>query len=249
MPRMIHVLDALPDLAEHLERDELRAARAAAVAVAQEIPRGAWSPDGVLGGVMGAIVGEGLLARRSTFGGARATALAGPGDVLAAPAASSAAVTSWEVLEPATILWLGPTFERAAQRWPALGRALLKLSHEGTERALGLQAIAHLQRTDERLFALLWQLAQRWGRVTGDGLVLPMRLQHRLLAELIGARRPSVTTSLGKLAAEGRVTRRDGAWLLRPEAADLDLVVCRSTAESSGFPGETTSAATGAPGA
>jgi CRP/FNR family cyclic AMP-dependent transcriptional regulator len=249
MPRLTHVLDALPELAEHLESEELVAARAAAVAVEQSVGRGEWSPDGVIGGVMGAIVAKGLLVRRSTFGGVPATALVGPGDVLAAPAGTSAAVTSWEVLEPATILWLGPTFERAARRWPALSRALLKLSHEGTERVLGLQAIAHLQRTDDRLLALLWQLAQRWGRVTSDGLILPIRLQHRLLAELVGARRPSVTTSLGRLAAEGRVVRREGSWVLRADAANLDLDVCRLTAASSDSLDDPRSAATGALGA
>ena len=48
MPRVIHVLDALPELAEHLQGEELVAARAAAVAVEQEVGRGEWSPDGVI---------------------------------------------------------------------------------------------------------------------------------------------------------------------------------------------------------
>jgi CRP/FNR family cyclic AMP-dependent transcriptional regulator len=248
VPRVIRVLDAVPELADQLDGENLLAARTAAVAVAQTVPRGPWSPDVELGAAMGAIIGEGLLVRRSLFGGARATALAGPGDLVAS-AAPGVATTTWEVIEPATILWLGSTFERATQHWPELTRGLVRLGHETGERMLGLQAIAHLQRTDDRLLALLWQLAQRWGRVSSQGLVLPMRLQHRLLAELIGARRPSVTTSLGRLKAEGRVVRQDGAWLLSADIADLDFVVCRSTAASSDFPDETTSAATSAPGA
>jgi hypothetical protein len=43
-------------------------------------------------------------------------------------------------------------------------------------------------------------------------------LTHRLLAELIGARRPTVTTSLGQLERSGTLSRPGpDAWLLHGE--------------------------------
>jgi CRP/FNR family transcriptional regulator, cyclic AMP receptor protein len=78
------------------------------------------------------------------------------------------------------------------------------------------QAIAHITRVDERLLALLWLLAERWGRVVPGGVLVSLRLPHRTLAGMVGARRPSVTTALGQLMARGAIERRqDGAWVLR----------------------------------
>jgi hypothetical protein len=46
-------------------------------------------------------------------------------------------------------------------------------------------------------------------------VALPMTLSHRMLGQLIGARRPTVSTALGELAKEGEILRReDGTWLL-----------------------------------
>ena len=78
------------------------------------------------------------------------------------------------------------------------------------------QAIAHLTRVDDRLLALLWLLAERWGRVVPGGVLVNLRLPHRTLAGMVGARRPSVTTALGQLMTRGDIERRpDGSWLLR----------------------------------
>ncbi len=49
---------------------------------------------------------------------------------------------------------------------------------------------------------LLWHLADRWGRVRSEGVVLPLRLTHSVLADLVAARRPTVTTSLSELARQ-----------------------------------------------
>lgn len=76
---------------------------------------------------------------------------------------------------------------------------------------------------------LLWYLAERWGRVTANGIVLALPLPHRLLADLVAARRPHVTTSLGALRRSGEMVRReDGLWVLHGDPprqlADLLLV-------------------------
>ena len=105
--------------------------------------------------------------------------------------------------------------------------ALLDRAARRAERLVVLQAIAHLTRVDDRLLALLWCLAERWGRVSPEGVLVSLRLSHRTLAAMVGARRPSVTTALGQLMARGEVERRaDGEWILLgspPEPADHEV--------------------------
>jgi CRP/FNR family cyclic AMP-dependent transcriptional regulator len=65
-----------------------------------------------------------------------------------------------------------------------------------------------------RIPMLTWHLADRWGRVTPEGICIPLRLTHELLADLVASRRPSVTSALRELHDEGRVTRRGDVWVL-----------------------------------
>jgi CRP/FNR family transcriptional regulator, cyclic AMP receptor protein len=99
--------------------------------------------------------------------------------------------------------------------WPQLG---LELFNRGTRRAHHLAvalAIAHHQRVDDRLLLTLWHLAERWGRVHPDGIVVPLPLSHQRLADLVGAQRQSVTTAMGSLQRKGSISRRDeGHWVL-----------------------------------
>jgi hypothetical protein len=54
--------------------------------------------------------------------------------------------------------------------------------------------------------------------------MLSLRLSHRTLASMVGARRPSVTTALGQLMASNRVDRRpDGEWILIGEPPEVTL--------------------------
>ena len=101
-------------------------------------------------------------------------------------------------------------------QWPEIFAALMDRAARRAERLVVTQAIAHLTRVDDRLLALLWLLAERWGRVVPGGVLVSLRLPHRTLAGMVGARRPSVTTALGQLMARGAIERRsDGAWILR----------------------------------
>ena len=97
-------------------------------------------------------------------------------------------------------------------QWPEIFAALMDRAARRAERLVVTQAIAHLTRVDDRLLALLWLLAERWGRVVPGGVLVSLRLPHRTLAGMVGARRPSVTTALGQLMARGAIERRsDGA--------------------------------------
>ena len=74
---------------------------------------------------------------------------------------------------------------------------------------------------EHRLLLAFWYFAERWARVRADGLLVRLPLTHEQLGALIGARRPSVTTALSGLAAQGLlVPGRRGEWLLTAAARD-----------------------------
>jgi CRP/FNR family transcriptional regulator, cyclic AMP receptor protein len=173
----------------------------------------------------GLLVLRGVVGRELESAGAVAgTELLGPGDLLRASPEDDVLDLSvrWRVLAPVTAAVLD---RRAAQqlcRWPEIVCALLGRVSERAHRLAVTQAIAQLTGVERRLETLLWHLAGRFGRVTADGVVLPLTLSHRMLGEIIGARRPTVSSALGVLAREGRVQRRaDGGWLLLGEPPAL----------------------------
>ncbi len=67
---------------------------------------------------------------------------------------------------------------------------------------------------EERLLAILWLLAESWGRVTRTGTTLPLSLTHDVLGALVGARRPTVTLALGQLVRRGAILQQEDGWLL-----------------------------------
>ena len=141
--------------------------------------------------------------------GRRAIELLGPGDVLRPwhwdeDGSHVHAEVGWVVLEDTELAVLDHGLVQRINPWPQLG---VELFARGTRRAHNLAvvlAIAHHQRTDERLLLTLWHLAERWGRVRPEGIVVVLPLSHQRLADLIGAHRPSVTTAMGELVRAGR---------------------------------------------
>ena len=65
-----------------------------------------------------------------------------------------------------------------------------------------------------RSLVQFWQLAERWGHVDRDGIAVSLPLTHELLAKLVGAARPSVTTALGRLAERELLQRTGDVWRL-----------------------------------
>jgi hypothetical protein len=54
---------------------------------------------------------------------------------------------------------------------------------------------------------------------------VPLALTHRILGQLVGARRPTVSTALGELAERGELVRRvDGSWVLRGSPPDASAL-------------------------
>jgi CRP/FNR family transcriptional regulator, cyclic AMP receptor protein len=98
---------------------------------------------------------------------------------------------------------------------PEVAVALIDRADARAARVATMHAIAQMTRVDRRLIALFKHFAGRWGRVTNRGLVIPLRLSHRMLGQLIGARRPTVSSALAELARDRELVRSsDGSWLL-----------------------------------
>jgi CRP-like cAMP-binding protein len=123
-------------------------------------------------------------------------------------------------------------FARVACRWPELVARLIGRTLRRSRWLAILLTISSMPRVDARVQALLWHLADRWGHVTLDGVVVPVRLTHDMIGRLVGAHRPSVTTALSELAREGRISRLPNGWLLRgdPPAASTPSPSRRSRA-------------------
>jgi CRP-like cAMP-binding protein len=223
----VQLLNLDPELARELDPRRAREASHRLYARALEIPRGRWTPSqALLEGTrpIGLLILEGLLVREATVGDHPSAELLGPSDLLRAWDDDDAEellprTIEWNALATTRVAVIDHAFAVRAAQWPEVFAALLDRAARRAERLVVLQAIAHLTRVDDRLLALLWCLAERWGRVVPGGVLVSLRLSHRTLAGMVGARRPSVTTALGQLMARGEIERRDdGEWVLRGEA-------------------------------
>jgi CRP/FNR family transcriptional regulator, cyclic AMP receptor protein len=238
VPRRVRVAEALPEIVEHLDPEQREIARRQLVADLVVAKTGSWRPQVPTNrpGHLGLLVLEGLLSRDVILEKPLATELVGQGDLLRpsdrdgedAPIPFG---VSWTVLEPARFAVLDPTFARTLGQWPSAVEAVLRgASNRAHSLAITL-AVSNLRRVDVRLLVLLWYLADRWGRVTPDGVIVPLRLTHETLARLVGAQRPSVTTAIRQLEAEDRLRRtRDRLWLL---CGDPPETLARRTAAAS----------------
>jgi hypothetical protein len=224
----VAILDADPDLAEGLSEAEREAAHRHLVVPAVELQPGPWVPEELgrqCSGALGVLVLEGVLTRMTTLAGRTTGELLGAGDVLR-PWDSEEALpqvdfdVQWAVIEPAQLAVLDRRFVAGAVRWPGL---IVEVSHRAVRRSRGLSlqlALGQIPRVDGRLLLLFWRLAERWGRMTPDGIAVPLKLTHETLGALVAARRPSVTSALGRLAEAGLLQRADGGWLLDRSVED-----------------------------
>jgi CRP/FNR family cyclic AMP-dependent transcriptional regulator len=176
---------------------------------------------------LGLLLIDGVIAREVVLGDTFSTELLGPGD-LVRPWGMEDAVgllditVRWTVLSKLTVALLDRRTAFALCDFPELYAALMDRLSQRSARLATTQAISQTTRVDRRLVALFRHLAERWGRMTPQGVHVPLRLPHRLLGQLVGARRPTVSSALTELAARGELVRRpDGTWLLPGPPAAL----------------------------
>ena len=174
-------------------------------------------------GSLGLLILEGLFWREACVGKDSGIELLGPGDLLRPwvrpiPTSEILAEDRWTILQPASLAILDRRFAIAMARWPTVSATLMDRLILRT-RWLSFQlAICHVRNLKERVLLAIWHFADRWGRMGPSGVIVPVRLPHRMLAQLVGARRPSVTTALAALRDDGMLVERDdGTWLLPGE--------------------------------
>jgi hypothetical protein len=214
------LLDLDPDLAAELTpalRDQVRGWLVVRVL---SLPRGAW-PAAVHRepGLMGFLVLDGVLTRSVSLGKIAYPELLGRGDLLRPwqnePGGRLGPVeVNWQVLEPSRVAVLDRRFAGIVGRWPEIVDQLLGRALNRARELDFNMAIAQLPLLELRLLALLWRLADRWGEPIDDGVCIPIRLTHSLLAAMVLGRRPSVSSTLTELAQRGLVSRTEDGWIL-----------------------------------
>jgi CRP/FNR family transcriptional regulator, cyclic AMP receptor protein len=185
-----------------------------------KLERGPWEPDDEepAGDHLGFLVLDGLIGRRCFVPDrGRSLELLGQGDLLRPwhEEAASFSEVSWTVLESASIAVLNDALAIRAKAMPEFLEVLTERALRRSRRLAVSAAIANTVGVEDRLLLLLWQLAELWGEKRRGGALLPFRLSHQTLADLVGARRPTVTLAVRTLTDRGLVERSDsGGWLL-----------------------------------
>jgi CRP/FNR family cyclic AMP-dependent transcriptional regulator len=218
------VLAEDPRLASSVPRAQLPRAIEECLAEVISIPAGPWLGEPAPAaapspGHVGLLVLDGLIARRVGVDGRFGAELLGEGDLLrpwqADSGASLGTLSAWRVLEHARLAVLDEVATRRMMRYPELTGALVERALQRSRSLAVNMAIVHQPRVETRLRMLFWHLADRWGIQTADGVQLRMRLSHEVLADLLAARRSTISCALSALARAGELSFDGRNWTLR----------------------------------
>jgi CRP/FNR family transcriptional regulator, cyclic AMP receptor protein len=238
---VVSVLDEDADLAAVVPGQDLDSARRRAIARVQRVDPGRWSFEPLREpGAFGLLVLEGLAGARVAIGHEAHIDIVGEGDLVRPWAqlgaeASVASSVDWRVFERTTLAVLDERFAHAVSPWPQIAAVLMHRLVLRTRRLSFQLALAGISRTDERLLMALWHFADRWGRVTQDGVVLRLALTQAQLGEVIRAARPSVSTAANDLRRAGRLSfdRHSCVWTLHDRPVGYEPVSRASSSSRS----------------
>ena len=236
MPETVRLLEVDPDLGAMLNEARRADAERELSVRTHMVPVGSWDVSRLAGTSaehVGLLLLDGVLSRELLVADQVSAELMGPGDLVRPWQGGNRASllpvdAEWQVLSPLTVAILDRRFAAELSRYPEITSVLLDRLSERSLRLATTQAISQLTRVDRRLRALFWHLAERWGRVSSQGVIVPLALTHRILGQLVGARRPTVSTALAELAEQNELTRRpDGSWLLQGDPPDAEALARR----------------------
>jgi CRP-like cAMP-binding protein len=230
-----------PELSQHLGGDRMDQARREIVARCVELPSGPWSPPRIesLKRGIGLLLINGLIVRHVGLGGRFGAELLGEGDILCPwqweeeGQSTLPRAGRWRVLQACRIAVLDVEFTHRLGRYPEVISSLFTRSLQRARHIAVNMAIVQQPRIDIRLHMLFWELADRWGVVRHDGVHVPIQLTHATLADLVAARRPTVTKALGELADREALIWTGEDWLLPgdppAELAEMGAVAVAAT--------------------
>jgi CRP/FNR family cyclic AMP-dependent transcriptional regulator len=240
-PRQASLLDLDPGLGRLLPAPRREAAAQRLLVRVHALDAGPWDGERLRGAGpehLGLSLVEGMVAREVVLSDTVSCELLGPGDLIRPWSAEDPVrllrwQVRWTVLEQARVAVLDRRFAVALSQFPEVSSVLAGRLADQVQRLSLTQSIAQLNGVDRRLVLLFWHLAERWGRSTEAGVTLTLPLPHRLIAYLVGARRPTVTAALGELSDRGVIVREGVSWLLAgpppgaPAVTVADVVAAR----------------------
>jgi CRP/FNR family transcriptional regulator, cyclic AMP receptor protein len=230
---MVRVLDEDPALANHLPEDERAHATAEALAPLLTTGHDHWGyliDEQATHAHLGLLVLDGLLARHLTLGEIGATEFLGPRDLLRpwgrTHATSDAIKVSFEILSPVRLAVLDREFATRISRWPELVAALLERDADRADSQLVQSALRQAVRVEDRVLLALWHFADRWGQETTGGRTITLpKLTGEMIANIVGARRQSISAALGQLADRHAIVRGPGgSWTLPHQPPQLQPI-------------------------
>ena len=225
----VDVVEALPELHDALPLERRVAARRTLRARVMHLRRGRWDAEADAALVedgAGFLILDGALIRCVTAAHRTSGELLGPGDILRPchdPFSDDDHFSHYyRAISDVRLAVIDGRVTRAAALVPELVPALVTNMTRRSGSLSRQLVIVQSQSVETRILVTLNYLAERWGIMTRDGIVLPEFLSHGTLALLLGARRPSVTSAMVRLSARGEVERRpDGRWLVGRQVESL----------------------------
>jgi CRP-like cAMP-binding protein len=191
----------------------------------EPLPPGTFRPERVPGaaGAAAVLLVSGIVVRTTMLEEGSASDLLGAGALLSPPGSGRQEQPGLpgyhvrlEALAPSRVGIVGAGLLAELSVRPELVGALLADRGRLDAERGALHAICQVPGVDRRLLALFRLLAARHGSPVENGILLPVAVPQRLLADLVGARRPIVTAALRDLRRRGELLRlADGTWLLQ----------------------------------
>jgi CRP/FNR family transcriptional regulator, cyclic AMP receptor protein len=216
----VHVLEIDPELGAAIPRDEFAEAVRASRAPVRAAPVGEFKFDPLPDlSSLGALILEGMVVVRIEFGGAAHLEVLGEEDVVSPwhleDAPTLAEHVSVYVVKSGYVALLDRGFALRMARWPEVSAALVRRLVVRARRMILRASILSRPRVYDRVELMLWLLADQFGSVTREGLLVRLPFTHSQLGEIVGARRSTVTLAVRQLVAEDRL-RIPGRnqWLL-----------------------------------
>jgi hypothetical protein len=224
----MRLLEEAPWLGEGLGEEALATARSEVVVPSSVHDSGAWRWSGPEPSIGLLIIG-GRIARSLHVEDANAHGLEilGDGDLMRpwtfrGESLSIPSTADWMVMAELRLAVLDLAFVRATMRWPRISINLLDSAVERTRTLSYFLTARQVSRLEARILLTLWHLADRWGHISPEGVVLELpKLTHEMIARMVAARRPSVTTGIRRLRELGVIdVRSRGRWLLRGDPVE-----------------------------
>ena len=227
--RRAPLLDVDPELGQLLDDAGRDRARRELIVQLHQLAVGPWDAERLRATGpehVGLLVVDALIAREVALADNVACELIGPGDVIRPwhcldPAQLLRAEVRWTVIDAGRLAVLDRLFAAPADPLPRDQRDRSRPPERARAAARDEQGDLPAQRRRPPAPRAVLAPRRALGARVPGGIAVTLPLPHRLIAELVGARRPTVSTALGQLAEHGQLVREGETWLLTGDPVGL----------------------------